>query len=83
MKVIKKEVWAPLHTEYLTKEEGTLVIPMMKTFLEKLKPDNSFDKYKVRVLMRGNLQHEMGESQGPVCQIESLKTIMSITTAEK
>jgi hypothetical protein len=56
---------------------------MMKTFLEKLKPDNSFDKYKVRVLMRGNLQHEMGESQGPVCQIESLKTIMSITTAEK
>jgi hypothetical protein len=59
-----------------------LVIPMMKNFLEKLKPNNSFDKYKVRVLMRGDLQRKMGESQWPVCRIESLKTIMSIAAVE-
>ncbi len=66
-KVIEKEVWPPVHVEDLTEEECALVIPMMKNFLENLKPDNSFDKFKVRVVMRGDLQQEIRESQGPVC----------------
>ncbi len=39
-------------------EEPKLILPMMKNFLKKLKLDNSFDEYKVRDLMRGDLQHE-------------------------
>jgi hypothetical protein len=31
----------------LTKEEKKLVIPMMANYLEKCKPDNTFDKFKV------------------------------------
>jgi hypothetical protein len=54
----------------------------MKNFVEKLKPDNTFDKFKVRVLFRGDLQREIGQSEGPVCRIESLKTIMSIAAYE-
>ncbi len=55
LKVIEKEVWTPVHEEDLTAEERELVLPMMKIFLQKLKPENSFDKFKVRVLMRGDL----------------------------
>jgi hypothetical protein len=59
------------------------VISNMKNFVEKLKPDNTFDKFKVRVLFRGDLQREVGQSEGPVCRIESLKTIMSIAAYEE
>jgi hypothetical protein len=62
--------------------KAKLVISNMKNFVEKLKPDNTFDKFKVRVLFRGDLQREIGQSEGPVCRIESLKTIMSIAAYE-
>lgn len=67
LEVLEKDVWTPVHERDITKEERTLALPMMKNFLVNLKPDNSFDKFKVRVLMRGDLHHKMGESQGPVC----------------
>jgi hypothetical protein len=72
----------PVHLKDLTDEERKLVISNIKNFIEKLKPDNSFDKFKVRVLFRGDLQREIGQSEGPVCRIESLKTIMSIAAFE-
>jgi hypothetical protein len=80
--ILDKNVWTPVHLKNLTEEERKMVISNMKNFVEKLKPDNTFDKFKVRVLFRGDLQREIGQSEGPVCRIESLKTIMSIAAYE-
>ncbi len=77
--ILDKNIWEPVHLKDLSDEERKLIISNMKNFVEKLKPDNTFDKFKVRVLFCGNLQREIGQSKGPVCRIESLKTIMSIT----
>ena len=82
MKAVDKKVWTPVLINELTKEQRGLIMPMMKNFVEKLKPDNTFDKFKVRVLFRGDLQHEMGEREGPVCRVESLKIIMCITAVK-
>jgi hypothetical protein len=81
--ILDKNVWMPVHLKDLTEEQRKLVISNMKNFVEKLKPDNTFDKFKVRVLFRGDLQREVGQSKGPVCRIESLKTIMSIAAYEE
>ena len=81
--ILDKNVWTPVHLKDLTEEQRKLVISNMKNFVEKLKPDNTFDKFKVRVLFRGDLQREVGQSEGPVCRIESLKTIMSIAAYEE
>jgi len=80
--ILDKNVWTPVHLRDLTEDERKLVISNMKNFVEKLKPDNTFDKFKVRVLFRGDLQREVGQSEGPVCRIESLKTIMCIAAYE-
>jgi hypothetical protein len=79
---LDKNVWTPVHLEDLTVEERKLVISNIKKFVEKHKPDNTFDKFKVRVLFRGDLQREVGQSEGPVCRIESLKILMSIAAYE-
>jgi hypothetical protein len=80
--ILDKNVWEPVHLKDLSDEERKLIISNMKNFVEKFKLDNTFDKFKVRVLFCGNLQREIGQSKGPVCQIESLKTIMSIAAYE-
>ena len=61
-----------------TPEERKLVLPMMKNYLEKYSPSGEFEKSKVRVLVRGDLQNVIGETQGPVCRIESIFILISI-----
>ena len=51
---------------------------MMKNYIEKYSPSGEFEKSKVRVLVRGDLQNVIGETQGPVCRIESIFILVSI-----
>jgi hypothetical protein len=50
----------------------------MMNNLEKYNPDMTFDKYKVRVLTRGDKQIYSGESEGPAARVESLLMLLSI-----
>jgi hypothetical protein len=50
----------------------------MINYLEKYKPDATFDKSKVRVLARGDKQMHTGESDGPVARIETLLMLLAI-----
>ncbi len=81
-KALKINVWKPIHWEHLSEEEKKLVIPMMANYLEKFKPDNTFDKFKIRVLNRGDKQYMIGETEGPVARIESIKMLLSIAAYE-
>jgi hypothetical protein len=78
MKAIKIDIWEPVHPEVLSEEEQKLIIPQMMNYLEKFKPDDTFDKYKVRVLTRGDKQVFTGESEGPVAKVESLLMLLAI-----
>jgi hypothetical protein len=78
VKALKINIWHPVHMSDLSAEEQKLVIPQMINYLEKYKPDASFDKIKVRVLARGDKQVNTGESDGPVARIESLLMLLSI-----
>jgi hypothetical protein len=80
--ILDKKVWTPVDMNNLTSKERKSVILNMKKFVEKLKLDNTSDKFKVRVLLCGDLQKIVGQSEGPIYRIESLKTIMSITAFE-
>jgi hypothetical protein len=80
--ILDKKVWTLVHLKDLSEAKRKLVISNMKNFVEKLKLDNTIDKFKVRVLFCGDLQREIGQSEGPVCRIESLKTIMSTAAYE-
>jgi hypothetical protein len=77
-KTIKIDIWDPVHPEDLTPEERSLIIPQMMNYLEKYNPDMTFDKYKVRVLTRGDKQMYSGESEGPVARVESLLMLLGI-----
>jgi hypothetical protein len=66
------EVWGGVLFEDLSPEQQKLILPMMLNFVVKYKPDGEFDKYKVRVLGRGDLQFEVGETTGPVCRVENI-----------
>ena len=81
-KAIKIKIWEPVHLNSLSEEEKGLIIPQMINYLEKYKPDMSFDKYKVRVLTRGDKQWNTGESEGPVVRVESLYMLLSIAAFE-
>jgi len=78
LKCCEKNIWHGVHEKDLTPEQIGLIIPMMKNYVDKYKPDGSYDKAKVRVLMRGDLQHEIGETEGPVARIESLFILICI-----
>jgi hypothetical protein len=78
IKAIKIDIWDPVHPEEMSDEEQNLIIPQMMNYLEKFKPDASFDKYKVRVLTRGDKQIFAGESKGPVARVESLLMLLAI-----
>jgi hypothetical protein len=65
IKAIKINIWHPVHIKDLTEEQKKLIIPQMINYLENYKPDNTFDKFKVRVLARGDKQVYTGESEGP------------------
>ena len=51
---------------------------MMKNYVEKYAPSGEFEKSKVRVLVRGDLQHVIGETEGPVTRVESTFILISI-----
>jgi len=78
IKAIKINIWHPVHPKDLSKEEQNLIIPQMINYLEKYKPDATFDKFKVRVLARGDKQVYTGESDGPVARIETLLMLLAI-----
>ena len=67
-----------MHWEDLTPEQRKLILPMMKNYIEKYLPSGEFDKSKVRVLVRGDLQHITGETEGPVTRVESIFILTSI-----
>ena len=50
----------------------------MKNYIEKYLPSGEFDKSKVRVLVRGDLQQITGETEGPVTRVESIFILTSI-----
>ncbi len=71
-KAVNIDIWEPVFLHDLTNEEKKLVIPQMMNYLEKYKPDKTFEKFKVRVLNRGDKQIYTGETEGPVTTVESL-----------
>jgi hypothetical protein len=81
-KALKIDIWKPVHMDDLSEEERKLVLPMMMNYLEKYRPDNTFEKCKVRVLNRGDKQFQTGETEGPVARIESIKMLLSIAAYE-
>ena len=50
----------------------------MKNYIEKYTPAGYFEKAKAFVLVRGDLQKMIGETQGPVSRTESIFIIISI-----
>ena len=62
-KACEKKIWHPVHLKDLTEEQRGLILPMMKNYVEKYHPDSTFDKSKVRVLVRGDLQKMIGETE--------------------
>jgi hypothetical protein len=81
-KAVKIHIWEPVHLSDLADEEKKMIIPQMMNYLEKYKPDRSFDKFKVRVLTRGDMQTFVGENEGPVARVESLLMLLSIAVHE-
>jgi len=77
IKDMKIDIWHPVHLRDLTDDQKELIIPQMINYLEKYKLDNTFDKFKVRVLARGDKQVYTGESEGPVARI-SLMMLLAI-----
>ena len=73
-----KKIWHGELEENLTPEQRKLILPNMKNYVEKYSPSGEFDKSKVRVLVRGDLQSCVGETQGPVCRVESVFILISI-----
>ena len=61
-----------------TSEQRKLNLPMTKNYIEKYYPSGEFEKLKVRVLVRGDLQQLIGETQGPVTRTESIFILISI-----
>ena len=77
-----KGIWEGILEEDLTQEQRNLILPMMKNYIDKYRPDGSFEKSKVRVLVRGDLQFVIGETEGPVARIESLLIIICIAVVK-
>ena len=73
-----KRLWHGKKSEDLTPEQRALVLPMMKNYIEKYSPSGDFEKAKVRVLVRGDLQQAIGETEGPVCRVESIFILVSV-----
>ena len=59
-----KRIWRGDLMENLTEEERKLILPMMKNYSEKHTPAGDFERAKARVLVRGDLQEMIGETQG-------------------
>jgi hypothetical protein len=77
-KAVEKDIWKGVLEQDLSPEERQLILPMMINYVEKYHPDATFDKSKVRVLVRGDMQREVGATEGPVCRVESILMLLSI-----
>ena len=73
-----KGIWRPVFEKDLTPEQRGLILNNMINHVVKYKPSGEYDKDKVRVLMRGDTQTEIGETSGPVCRVESIFVVISI-----
>ncbi len=62
-KAIKINNWKKVHRAQVRDKQKALILPQMIHYLEKDKPNMEFDKYKVRVLTRGDKQQNIGESE--------------------
>ena len=51
---------------------------MMKNYIEKYAPSGELDKSIVRVLVRRDLQHIVGETEGPMTRVESIFILISV-----
>ena len=79
----KKKIWHPVLEDSLSATERGLIINGMTNFVAKFKPSGEFDKHKARVLARGDMQTYIGESEGPVCRVESVFAIICIALVLK
>ena len=66
-----KRIWHGELWENLTPKQRKLILPMMKNYIEKYLPSGEFEKSKGKVLVRGDLQEVVGETQGPVTSSKS------------
>ena len=64
----------------MTEEEKKLIIPQMMNYLEKYKPDKTFEKFNVRVLNRGDKQIYTGETEGPVTRVVFIDVAINCST---
>jgi hypothetical protein len=78
-----KNVWHGVHEEDLTSEQRNLIISTMKNFKEKFKPTGEFEKYKVRILARGDTQTQLAETEGPVCRVETIFLVFCIAAIQQ
>jgi hypothetical protein len=74
----RKDVFIGRFEKDLTQEEKSLVMPNMVNYVEKLTTSGDFDKAKSRVLLRGDRQFEVGETEGPVCRVESIFVMFNL-----
>jgi hypothetical protein len=77
-KACEKKIWHGIHEMDLTPEQRALILPMMKNYIEKYSARGDFEKSKVRVLVRGDLQEVIGETEGPVCRVETIFILLCI-----
>jgi hypothetical protein len=75
----KMNVWEGRHIHDLSVEERALIIDNMKNFIDKWHPDGTFEKYKARVLVRGDHQVLTGSTEAPVCRVHSIFTIINLS----
>jgi hypothetical protein len=73
-----KNVWVGRYYHDLTPDQRELIIDNMKNFVDKWHPDGSFDKYKARVLVRGDHEIITGNTAAPVCRVQSVFTLINI-----
>jgi hypothetical protein len=73
-----KNVWVGRHYHELTPNQRELIIDNMKNFVDKWHPDGSFDKYKARVLVRGDHEIITGNTAAPVCRVQSIFTLINL-----
>jgi hypothetical protein len=74
----RKDVITGTFEHELTDEEKKYITNIMVNYVEKEHPDGSFDKAKSRILNRGDTQIDWGETEGPVCRIESIYLLFNI-----
>ena len=52
------------------------IVPLTCAFRIKRKPNGDFDKFKARLVVRGDLQHDERETYAPVVKWETIRTIL-------